>query len=1065
MGQAAGLILGAAGAVVGSFFGAPEIGFMAGSILGAILFPPKGPNPPDLRVQDSAYGKWIPMVWGRYRTSGNVIWMGTPHAHGTGGKGMGGKTQGPYTTLSFAVALCEGPITAVTRIWANGQLIYDVSNPSDWQALSGSSSMVTNFTVYTGSETQLPDPTMESYQGDMTPAYRGIAYVVFNELSLQQWGNFMPSLTFEVQGAGAAPIQATPTLSATNVPNNYATGITSVQNGVAKGWVWLSFGGAAQPFTLTPYGTTYGPVFAVDDEWSSAWGGSVRDQDGLGRTMDGSGGFLDPVLGKIGSINNWQGFGSNGSALITSNTVYFTYNQGGAGGSSAFAPWLPVLLEVPTAAPYPVGIQSFLGTTDKYLYCIDWNLNFVQLDLDMNLVTNYGAVPFPGNILASLPGVVFGDTDIQVFSGGEVWQWNGSAWANTGKPAPTEGSVAAFMAGNAVTGDGIGTTMYMASQTAFASSSLATIIADVLEQAGLQPSQFDVSQCTDTVIGFASTNNSSPRDILKPLLAAYFIDASDSDGMLKFIHRGATPTTTIPWDDLGADAKENSDQARNPISETVAQEYDLPCQETLSYLSASTDYQTLSQRAFMGTTTSNLYESTNFPGVLADNDAMVRVQAMLWERWSKRRAFKFSAGYKWIALEPGDTINLQQQNGQLIPVRITQVQFDGKGCLSYDADFTVPSIYPVPGTSTYTAQASNAQGVPNQTLPYSGPTQLVVMDVPPLRAQDATTPGLYLAADGFASDWPGCLVDLSRDDVNFSELLSATSAAVIGTAGTVLGNFSGGNIPDELNAVTINLIDPSQSLASVSFASFLNGANAAYLGGELIYFRNAEQISSTQWVLSGLLRGRVGTEAAIKTHSIGEPFVLLSSSALYEASINLTDIGQNLYFEAYLANLFGTTPSAPVGVTPKNARLAPLAPFQLQASKGSAASLQDWTLKWFRRARINYGWTDGADVPLDWQQESYSVTIYNSGGQQINRYTIAAAGLEWNGGSTPQSTPANPSSQSLPPFAWPTQPYFTYTAAMISNDGFTPGSSITAVVQQIGDYGVPGLTASMTFTR
>lgn len=1076
MGQSAGLVLGAVGAAVGGFFTggatwALEAGFIGGELLGSLLFRPKGPNPPAVRVQDSAYGKWIPMLWGRYRLAGNVIWMGTPHSHSSssGGKGAGGGKGGnqPYTTLSFAVALCQGPISSVTRIWANGQLIYDISNPSDWQSLSGSASMVTNWTVYYGDEEQMPNPLMESYTGANTPAYRGIAYVVFNELNLQQWGNYMPSLTFEVQGAGAASTSTTISASASAPPladtNDGGWAPSSIQaGGSISGLVMRSYQSGASiigqwaGFSLTPYGSTYSAVTSYNlglNLMSAHY--ATYDQDGKGRVLlndgalYGAGGSRDAGFAPAVGLLVFAG----GVALIANGSVFSSVQESGGFLNCAGT----------SAMPYQTTrITRFLGATASYVYALDTNNHLLQLDLSGNLVTDHGVAPAVSSL-----GVAYADDEIYVVgTSNTVWQYSGSSWAQMSFSAPTgfTGETLLSVQNNMVVIAG-NNQVAIRPFTSVAATTTGSIIADVCELAGLQPSQFDASQCTDNVIGFASTDNSSPRDILTPLLAAYFIDASDSDGMIKFIRRGATPTTTIPWDDLGSDTSQNSTQAMNPISESIAQEYELPCSETISYMSSSTDYQTLTQRAFMPATTSNLYESVNAPIVMADNDAMVRVQAILWERWSKRRSFTFSAGYKWIALEPGDTINLQQQNGQLIPVRITQQQFDGKGCFAFSADFTVPSIYPTPGTSTYTVQAGNAQGVPTQSVPYSGPTVLSIMDIPPLRTQDATSPGLYVGACGFTSGWPGAAIDISRDDVNFTQSAQALEAAVIGQATTVLGTFSG-NIPDELNSVTIQLFNPSAELSSVAYASFLNGANVAYLGGEIIFFRNATQISNNQWTLSGLLRGQIGTEAKMSTHAANEYFVLLNSANIVPVSINLSDVGQTLWFEPYLNNLLGTTPGQAVSAQPANARLAPLAPHMLRAQP-ILSPASSFLLRWFRKARINYQWLDGADVPLDWSQESYRINVYNSSGTQVNSYVLTSAGVTWNGG-TPQTYAANPANQTLPPFSFGSgqnQPYFIYTSAMAANDGFSSGQSITATVSEIGDYGVPGGTASVTFTR
>ncbi len=82
------------------------------------------------------------------------------------------------------MALCEGPITGIGRIWADGK-------PMD---LSG-----VTWRWYPGDEAQTVDPFIAAKMGSAnTPAYRGTAYVVFEELALSTYGNRLPQLSFEV---------------------------------------------------------------------------------------------------------------------------------------------------------------------------------------------------------------------------------------------------------------------------------------------------------------------------------------------------------------------------------------------------------------------------------------------------------------------------------------------------------------------------------------------------------------------------------------------------------------------------------------------------------------------------------------------------------------------------------------------------------------------------------------------------------------------------------------------------------------------------------------------------
>ena len=183
------------------------IGWTVGSIVGSMMFSPngqsqQGPRLSDLSVQGSAYGNFIPITYGSMRVAGNIVWATdiverrTTKKVRSGGKGGSSKTK--VTTYSyfanFATMLCEGEISSVQRIWADGNLIYDTSASNE--SITGAKPTIR---IYKGTEDQLPDPLIQSIMGAAnTPAYRGRAYVVFESLALQEFGNRIPNLTFEV---------------------------------------------------------------------------------------------------------------------------------------------------------------------------------------------------------------------------------------------------------------------------------------------------------------------------------------------------------------------------------------------------------------------------------------------------------------------------------------------------------------------------------------------------------------------------------------------------------------------------------------------------------------------------------------------------------------------------------------------------------------------------------------------------------------------------------------------------------------------------------------------------
>lgn len=178
---------------VGQAIGGP-IGAVIGSTLGraidqraiSSLEPARqrGPRLEALKVQGSAEGAPMACAFGRARVTGQVIWAARfleGRKTSSGGKG-GPRTVEYDYSLSFAVALCEGEIDGIGRVWADGR-------PMD---LSG-----VTMRVHRGGADQTPDSLIEAVEG-AAPAYRGTAYVVFEDLPLGPYGNRPPQLAFEV---------------------------------------------------------------------------------------------------------------------------------------------------------------------------------------------------------------------------------------------------------------------------------------------------------------------------------------------------------------------------------------------------------------------------------------------------------------------------------------------------------------------------------------------------------------------------------------------------------------------------------------------------------------------------------------------------------------------------------------------------------------------------------------------------------------------------------------------------------------------------------------------------
>ncbi|NHB77962.1 baseplate multidomain protein megatron [Rhodobacter calidifons] len=190
-----GSVLGLSGAVIGRAIGATIGRAIDQRVLGAGSEPVDVGRIERLRLTGAGEGAPIGRIWGRMRVAGQVIWatefVETVRRRRTG-KGAPKPKVNEYSySVSLAIGLCEGEILRVGRIWADGNEI---------------SAQDLNLRVYTGSETQLPDPLIEAVEGNgRAPAYRGLAYVVIEDLELASYGNRVPQFSFEVVRAAQGP--------------------------------------------------------------------------------------------------------------------------------------------------------------------------------------------------------------------------------------------------------------------------------------------------------------------------------------------------------------------------------------------------------------------------------------------------------------------------------------------------------------------------------------------------------------------------------------------------------------------------------------------------------------------------------------------------------------------------------------------------------------------------------------------------------------------------------------------------------------------------------------------
>lgn len=268
--------------------------------------------------------------------------------------------------------------------------------------------------------------------------------------------------------------------------------------------------------------------------------------------------------------------------------------------------------------------------------------------------------------------------------------------------------------------------------------------------------------------------------------------------------------------------------------------------------------------------------------------------------------------------------------------------------------------------------------------------------------------------------WRGAQLYKSSDGgTTYGAVLSTTRSAIIGRATSVLGDFDGGNVFDYENTVTIELLSTG-SLISYTQLQVLNGSGAFLLGApgrwEVLQAKTATLVAPSTYTLSGLLRGRRGTEWAMGTHQTSDRFVLIDINTFQRPNPGTGEIGlARLYKGVTMSDTLANTPYQ--SFTNSAVGLKPYAPVHLSGSRDGSNNL---TINWVRRSRVGGEWRDYVDVQIGESTLNFDIEIWDASYSTLIR-TIA--------GVSDVTAP--------------------YSAADQTADGLTPGDPVYLKIYQI----------------
>ncbi len=550
-------------------------------------------------------------------------------------------------------------------------------------------------------------------------------------------------------------------------------------------------------------------------------------------------------------------------------------------------------------------------------------------------------------------------------------EWQGSSmvtqkflWTWDARPYPYWPDLRHVWAdgGNWVTGHWV--------QGKLGASHVSGAIQEIIRRAGLTASQVDATKVQAILDGFVLHERISARGAMEQLGQAFFFTVKEGAEKLIVMPHDVSIDATV---DVGqCIPRKMGDQE---VAYTIERKEDLvlPDRVEVQFLNRLQRYESHVESATRSIQSATDTAMVGLSLVLSETHARAIAAAILTNRWAERSVVNFQLPMAYANLEPGDVVSLA--DGALTyRVRLNKVQIGRPGVVRVSGVIDAAEVWD--GYISPVAGADGAELTPNPV------TRFEVMDMPALPGDDPDALILRVAACGLSQGWTGASVLRLSVGGSDQKLLDISTAATIGTVLTALpvGTMA---LFDRVNTLDVAIIGDA-TLSSATELHVLNGANVAMVGNEIIQFTNATLLSAGVYRLSGLLRGRQGTEAAMTGHVAGERFVLLDA-AVTTLTVPLGTRGAIWNLRAVT---FGDpmTQGAEAAVTIDGESLKPYAPVHVRAVRGSGG---DITLSWVRRTRMDGGLQDYVDVPLRETSEQYDVEIWN-GSTKLRSWRVSS---------------------------------------------------------------------------
>lgn len=512
----------------------------------------------------------------------------------------------------------------------------------------------------------------------------------------------------------------------------------------------------------------------------------------------------------------------------------------------------------------------------------------------------------------------------------------------------------------------------------------ADAVSDIMLASGREASDFDVSGVSGNLRGYAIRGPQTTVQKLRPILLAYDIVTQQKGDVLYFFDRSSAEVVAIDSDEEKLAAHEFGSDTPRLVEVNDIQKPQLPVEVNVTYTDDNFDAQQGNQKYRGGYRAggSDNIVSVDLTGiVLTPSEAQDIARRTYWTAHANRQKVAITLPPSMILVQENDVLTVTADG---VDWRLLIVKADRGANWLIQCD----ALTEEEGVLTFTGSPAEDASFTSQKVYTTPEMDLALIDLCPLRAEDAEVPGYYRATAFHDRNaiFQGGSHYVSDDDSTYTEDDIILAEATMGRSTDVLSG-TGISVAYWDRKGTVNVILSNGELASAAEADVLNGTNTALLGREIIGFATATLESDGSYTLSNLLRGLGNTEDALTDHQTGDVFVLLSGPGVAFRSVGYADIDETKYFKAVALGGIVSQFSSVDQVQECNT-LRHFSPCQVQAQRNSSGDIE---LSWIRRTRAPFSVLGSATAPLLDDSEEYEIEILNDAESAVLR-TLTASG-------------------------------------------------------------------------